>query len=68
MSYRRLAESFPKSDVHGLIRKFAEQLRLPSEAFHKAGQRQLMTVNQATQAAATKVPVIRMCIIIPKNI
>ena len=57
MSYRRLAESFPKSDIPSLIERFGKELRLPSEAFYKAGQRQSMIINQATQSAATKVPV-----------
>jgi len=59
MTYRNLLKSFPGSDIPHLIERYGKELKLPTDAFVKAGVRFNHMLNQATEKSINSVPAVK---------
>ena len=58
-TYKNLQKSFPGSDIPNLIERYGKELKLPTDAFVKAGVRFQNKINQASEKASTSVPAMK---------
>jgi nucleoid DNA-binding protein len=56
VTFRKILESFPKSDIPNLIQRYGKELKLPSTAFYQANQRFQDKVSNSRQLAQTQIP------------
>ena len=60
MTYRNLMKSFPGSDIPNMIERYGKELKLPTEAFLKAGVRFQNMLNNATEKSSNSVPAMKI--------
>lgn len=59
MTYRNLTKSFPGSDIPNMIERYGKELKIPTDAFVKAGVRFQNMLNNATEKASNSVPAMK---------
>jgi nucleoid DNA-binding protein len=56
VTFRKILDSFPKTDIPNLVQRYQKELKLPSSAFYKANERFQNKVSSSRQLAQTEIP------------